>query len=233
MDGADQRKNGDMDGYVGFHAALRRSYYNFIHGLSKQCKELVRHHLDSVTSPYSQVCYEYDLLGFAGSGTNSVHRGNQLPTTKFFLDLSEGGTCRDENLDVDQENIPPKDQQHTTPGKGTDPKEALRESQLTVPETPSPDQPSDLSFGFKKKENVMDMGARKRHARSISNGRNSDISRNQNGGFLFGAGDLCSKSVSSYSDICSISAQHFARIREVLIERNVPSALNSGFLTPW
>lgn len=214
-----------MDGYIGFHAALRGSYNNFIRDLSKQCKELVRHHLDSVTSPYSQVCYEYDLVGFA--------RGSQLPTTKFSLDLSECGTFQDQNLDIDQENIPPKDQQQTTPGKGTEHKEALRESQLTVPETPSPDQPSDLSFGVKKKENGVDMGARKRHSRVLSNGRNSDSTRNQNGGLLFGASDLGTRPVSSYSDICSLAAQHFARIREVLIERNVPSALNSGFLTPW
>jgi len=224
-----------MEGYIGFHAALRRSYNNFIHDLSKQCKQLVRHHLDSVTSPYSQVCYEYDLLGFAGAGagTTSIYRGSQLPAAKFFLDLSDGGTFQGENIDVDQENIPPKDQQHTTPGKGTDPKEALRESQLTVPETPSPDQPSDVSFGVKKKENGIDIGARKRHARIVTNGRNSDAIRNQNGGLLFGAGDIGSKSVSSYSDICYIAAQHFSRMREVLIERNIPSALNSGFLTPW
>ncbi|XP_020265366.1 dynamin-related protein 5A [Asparagus officinalis] len=217
-----RRKNGDMDGYIGFHAAIRGSYNNFIRDLSKQCKELVRHHLDSVTSPYSQVCYEYDLVGFA--------RGSQLPTTKFSLDLSECGTFQDQNLDTDQENIPPKDQQQTTPGKGTEHREALRESQLTVPETPSPDQPSDLSFGVKKKENGVDMGARKRHSRVLTNGRNS--TQNQNGGLLFRASELGTRPVSSYSDICSLAAQHFARIREVLIERNVPSALNSGFLTP-
>jgi len=83
----DRRKNGDMEGYNGFHAALRRSYNNFIHDLSKQCKQLVRHYLDSVTSSYSQVCYEYDLFGFAGAGTTSVYRGSQLPAAKFFLDL--------------------------------------------------------------------------------------------------------------------------------------------------
>ncbi|KAG5551265.1 hypothetical protein RHGRI_009625 [Rhododendron griersonianum] len=83
---SDGRKTGDMDGYVGFHAALRHSYSRFLRDIAKQCKQLVRHHLDSITSPYSQVCYENDFLGTYGS-------------------------------------------------------EVLRESQMTVPETPSPDQP--------------------------------------------------------------------------------------------
>jgi len=38
---------------------------------------------------------------------------------------------------------------------------------------------------------------------------------------------------SAYADICISAAQHFARIREVLVERGVTSTLNSGFLTPW
>lgn len=216
-----RKENGDMDGYIGFHAAVRRSYNNFIHELSKQCKELVRHHLDSVTSPYSQVCYEYD----SHSNAASISQSNQFQKARFFLDLSDGGTIRNETLNMDQENIPPKDQQQTPAGKIAELKEAYRENQLTVPETPSPEMPSDASFGAKKKENGLDVGARKRQARVMTNGRNSEIIRNHSG-FSFG------NSGSSYSDICFIAAQHFAKIREVLIERNVPSALNSGFLTP-
>ncbi|KAM4103279.1 hypothetical protein ACJW30_06G067800 [Castanea mollissima] len=49
------RKSEKMDGYVGFHAALRHAYNRFMKDLAKQCKQLVRHHLDSVTSPYSQL----------------------------------------------------------------------------------------------------------------------------------------------------------------------------------
>lgn len=225
------RNNGDMDGYIGFHAALRRSYNNFISELSKQSKQLVRHHLDSVTSPYSQVCYENDLQGGFVSGSRFIHKYNQLPTASFFLDLSEGAALGDEKLFVDQENIPPKDHQQTPPGKGNE-TEALRESQLTIPETPSPDLPSDVIHGAKKENgNCVEIGARKRQARVITTGRNSDSCRNQNANLL-GAGHFGSKPGSSYFDICSLAAQHFARIREVLVERNVLSALNSGFLTP-
>jgi len=48
----DNQNAEDMDGYVGFLAAVRRSYYKFVEDLSKKCKQTVQHHLDSVTSPY-------------------------------------------------------------------------------------------------------------------------------------------------------------------------------------
>ncbi|ERN20483.1 dynamin-related protein 5A [Amborella trichopoda] len=207
------RKNGSMEGYIGFHAALRHSYNHFIQDLAKQCKQLVRHHLDSVTSPYSQVCLENDLM----------YRYNQPSSTSFFLELSEGvSTVEEDAMDEDQENVPPKSMEQRTPGKGIEAREALKESQITIPETPSPDQPVD---GARKKENgrmAVDMGARKRQTRNH---------RNQSFGFQY-SGDVNLRSGSAYSEVCSSAAQHFARIREVLIERSVPSALNSGFLTP-
>ena len=68
----------DMDGYIGFLAALRCSYYKFVKDLSKQCKQIVRHHLDSVTSPYSHICYENDSLSGIGSVANSMNRFNHF-----------------------------------------------------------------------------------------------------------------------------------------------------------
>ncbi|KAK8938420.1 Dynamin-related protein 5A [Platanthera zijinensis] len=215
---------GDMDGYVGFHASLRRSYNSFVNDLSKHCKQLVHHHLDSVTSPYSQVCYDSDF-----HGSNSYSRCNQIQSISYFLDMSESTRARE---DMDQENIPPKDQENTTPGKKPEPGKVYRESQMTIPETPSPDLPSEAILGVRKKDNVncMDIAGRKRQARSVAGGGGiSDAARSHNPHFSFG--DM-GKSGSSYVDICSLAAQHFARIREVLVERSASSALNSGFLTP-
>ncbi|KAK1414313.1 hypothetical protein QVD17_30057 [Tagetes erecta] len=201
---------GDMDGYVGFQAALRRSYNCFIKDLAKQCKQLVRHHLDSVTSPYSQVCYDTDIL--FGTGPNSTFKTS---TASICPDLS------------DQENIPPENNnnnnnnkdQETTPGKLL---KAAGEASMTVPETPSPDQPRDGSFVIKKENgNIIEGGARKRHARIHNNQVLTNVvSQNS------------SQLGSTYNEICALAAQHFARIREVLVERSVTSALNSGFLTP-
>ncbi|KAH9609205.1 hypothetical protein KSS87_002241, partial [Heliosperma pusillum] len=228
----DGKKTGDMDGYVGFHAALMHSYNKFIKDLAKQCKQLVRHHLDSVTSPYSLACYENES-GF-GSMLNPTYRFNQASPASLCPEISDSARAlRDETV-TNQENIPPENSaRETTPGKGPEGREALRESQITIPETPSPDQPCELVYGLVKKEaagHCMEVGARKRHSRMLGNSRNADGLRVQNGGLLFGYNG--SRSGSAYDDICSAAAQHFARIREVLVERSVTTALNSGFLTP-
>ncbi|KAL5989846.1 Dynamin-related protein 5A [Asimina triloba] len=207
----DGRNKRDMDGYIGFHAALRRSYNNFIQDIAKQCKQLIRHHLDSATSPYSQVCYENNITGGLGANSTSIYRYQSLDAP-FSLELSDGGVFHDESMNKDQENVPPKkQQQQTTPGKGIEAK-ARDESQMTVPETPSPDIPN----GSKKENgNRIEHVGRKRQSRTTVVG-----------------GDYGTRSGSTYSDICSSAAQHFAKIREVLIERSVLSTLNSGFLTP-
>ncbi|CAH8382543.1 unnamed protein product [Eruca vesicaria subsp. sativa] len=223
-----EKKTENMDGYVGFHAALRNCYSRFVKNLAKQCKQLVRHHLDSVMSPYSMACYEMDY--HQGGAFGSYYKPNQASGSgSFCFELSD--TARDEPM-KDQEKIPPKKSkaQETTPGKGG-------ETHITVPETPSPDQPCEIGYGLVKKEigngHHDGGGARKRVAR-MGGSRNIEPLRLQNGGggFLFGNTDNRMKSSSAYSEICSSAAQHFARIREVLVERSVTSTLNSGFLTP-
>ncbi|KAG8502578.1 hypothetical protein CXB51_001104 [Gossypium anomalum] len=230
------KNTGNWDGYVGFHAALRHAYNRFIKDLAKQCKQLVRHHLDSVTSPYSQVCYENDFQGVLNSTASSYNKYNQASSASYCLELSDIEQVPHDEAKRDEENIPPeKNSKQTTPGKGTEAREALQETQLTVPETPSPDQPCDVVYARVKKElgNCIEVGPRKRIARMTGNRNAEQLAKVHNGGsLLFGNGDSGSKTGSSYSEICSSAAQHFARIREVLVERSVTSTLNSGFLTP-
>ncbi|XP_031479930.1 dynamin-related protein 5A [Nymphaea colorata] len=231
----DERWKGSMDGYVGFHAALRHSYNQFIHDLAKQCKHLVRHHLDSVTSPYSQICYyDSDSFGSSAFGATSIHRCNFSSSfTLFGVDLS-GRIAQDNGMD-DQENQPPKAKAPltNTPGKSSD-KEVLRESQMTIPETPSPDQPGEPVGAGKKRDhgNHADPGMRKRHMRIMPSNTTSLDLHQRNGNLFGGANDHASRTGSAYSEVCSAASQHFARIREVLIERSLPSTLNSGFLSP-
>ncbi|XP_076903647.1 dynamin-related protein 5A-like [Bidens hawaiensis] len=179
------KRHVDMDGYVGFHAALRHSYNCFINNLSKECKQLVRHHLDSVTSPYSQVCHEsVNAYGFELSAQKSLKNAG--------------------NDDM-------------TPGKLVE----TREAYMTIPETPSPDQPSGGDCVIKTEHgNYIEGGPKKRQSRIKANSKLLDNLRVKH------------HKGSSYTEICSLASQHFARIREVLIQRSVTSALNSGFLTP-
>ncbi|OWM81415.1 dynamin-related protein 5A [Punica granatum] len=228
------RKSGNMDGYVGFHASLRHAYTRFITDISKQCKKLVQHHLDSVTSAYSEVCYENEFhVGGFGPMASFSGLNQTSGSSSLFLELSETRAAPSDDPMTDQENVPPeKNNQQITPGKDG---ETLRESQITIPETPSPDQPCDMNYKGVKKENGngVDVGPRKRISRIAgNNGRQAEYLRVQNGSSLFGNGDCASRSGSAYSEICSSASQHFARIREVLVERSVTSTLNSGFLTP-
>lgn len=224
-----------MDGYVGFHASMRHAYAHFIAAISKQCKKLVQHHLDSVTSAYSEVYYESESqVGSFGSTTSFSRFKHTSASSSLFLELSETGAAQSDDPMTDQENLPPeKINQQITPGKDG---EAVRESQITIPETPSPDQPCDVTYKGIKKENgnVVEVGPRKRISRIAgNNSRQAEYLRVHNGSSLFGDSDCGSRSGSAYSEICSLAAQHFARIREVLVERSVTSTLNSGFLTPW
>ncbi|KAI3889324.1 hypothetical protein MKX03_004739 [Papaver bracteatum] len=223
-----KRNSDDLDGYIGFHAALRHSYNCFVKDLANQCKQLIRHHLDSVTSSYSQVCYENDLLGSYVQGGSTIYRLNQAQGSQVSLELSDGKTPdQDEVTGVDQENIPPeRNAQQTTPEQN----KAAKDVQLTVPETPSPDPPRDIVFGNgKKKEHGNGNQPRRkmRHTEKAVNTRNMDHRRLQNAGDnLFVNCDIGSRSGSAYSEVFATATQYFC------IERSVPSALNAGFLTP-
>ncbi|KAM0006523.1 putative Dynamin superfamily [Helianthus debilis subsp. tardiflorus] len=85
-----------------------------------------------------------------------------------------------------------------------------QETYMTVP-----DQPTEHG-------NFIEGGARKRHPKIL--GENKVLGNV--------ASESGSQLGSTYNEICSYAAQHFARIREVLVERSVTTALNSGFLTP-
>ncbi|KAF3794492.1 hypothetical protein EJ110_NYTH07314 [Nymphaea thermarum] len=132
-----------------------------------------------------------------------------------------------------------------TPGKSSD-KEVLRESQMTIPETPSPDQSSEPMSAGKKKDhgNHAEPGMRKQHMLIMPGNTNFLDLHQQNGNLFGGANDHASRTGSAYSEVCGackrprffginlFASQHFARIREVLIVRSLLSTLNSGFLTP-
>ncbi|EPS69393.1 hypothetical protein M569_05370, partial [Genlisea aurea] len=203
------QQSGAMDGHVGFLGALRHSFNCFIKDLSVQCKQVLRHHLDSVTSPYSH-------LSCDDAGVDSAAAGGS------YLELSDlGQKLRKENVPPPPEN----NEEATPPGKGGGgTREPLRESQAVtvVPETPSPDQPRGGNYAIKKEldnnnnNGGGEIGARKRQPRMTT----TTTTNNRNRGS------------SAYSEICSSTVRHFSRIREALIERGIASTLSSGFLTP-
>lgn len=127
-------------------------------------------------------------------------------------DIVEEENCPPEGTQMDRLNVEP-----LSPGRGE--RRPLKESQQTVPETPSP-EPTQAPP--------------KRKEYAISNGRLNlskkkgpaglQLHRDANGG---------NKSHDVYSEVCSLAADHFGKLREMLVKRTVPLTLNSGFLNPW
>ncbi|KAG7600204.1 hypothetical protein ISN44_As06g043280 [Arabidopsis suecica] len=91
-----------------------------------------------LTSPYPMACYENDY--HQGGAFGLYNKFNQTSPNPFCFELSD--TSRDEPM-KDQENILPENNngQETTPGKGG-------ESHITVPETPSLEQPCEIVYGL-------------------------------------------------------------------------------------
>lgn len=221
-----------MGGYVAFHASLRRAFDQFVRDLTNRCKELVLHHLDALTSPFSHIHgLQNGVKGGLGA-FGAPHGG----ADKIVLDT----------FNQDVENVAPSSLlpsaggAFTTPAKKSEThKEPLRESQFTVPETPSPEQGAE-SCNVKKKEYGLisgrlgtENGSKKRQGSENIN----DLDGHKLGQLKearYGLNpDGPEKTKTAYSQVCSLAAEHFARIREVLVERSVPSTLNAGFLTPW
>ncbi|KAJ7561344.1 hypothetical protein O6H91_03G024700 [Diphasiastrum complanatum] len=227
----------NLFGFVAFHAALRGAFDQFIRELTQECKELVRHHLIAGTSTYSQFCgWESSKLA-AGEGN-----------------LALLGSCEDllgpqlELSDEEMENVAPasllQPQKGATPIRAADLRDPLKESQLTIPETPSPDQVGNDACDLKKKEfgvasgrllgaGSAVCGTRKRQngssVQGFGNGCKGNLKEARQAfcGTLLGAG---SKSI--YTEVCILAAERFARIRELLILRSVPATLYANFLTP-
>ena len=219
-------------GYVAFHAALRRAFDQFVRDLTNRCKELVMHHLDALTSPFSHI------RGFQNGikvGLGALE-GSRDGANKTILDA----------FNQDIENVAPLSVLQsvggafTTPARKSDTiKEPLRESQYTVPETPSPEQAVD-SCNIKRKEYALVSG--RLGAENCSKKRQGSDSISELDGHKLGQPKEArygsnpggtEKTRTAYSQVCTLAAEHFAQIREVLVERSVPSTLNAGFLTPW
>ncbi|MCO5548056.1 hypothetical protein L7F22_001512 [Adiantum nelumboides] len=216
-----------VGGYVAFHASLRRAYDQFVRNLASRCKELVRHHLEALTSPFSHI------HGFERS-FKVINR--PLP------DMSQSIRPHVDVFSRDSENTAPLSVLQslgalTTPIRKPDTaREPLRESQLTVPETPSPEQGPDASVVKRKEYGLVsgrlgtENGAKKRQGSEAVASYKSGHQKEPR--HVVADEGLERAAETAYSHVCSLAAEHFAQIREVLVERSIPSTLNAGFLTP-
>eukprot|EP00897_Mesotaenium_endlicherianum_P009499 jgi/Mesen1/8578/ME000497S07977 len=246
----DGPEEASLEPYVAFHASLRRAFDKFVDSLARACKEIGRHHLASATSPYSS------LIGWEPdahlSSTISDFEGpseEELPLTTRHL-LAKHASLKGRHLAAAQppendENTPPwgvrreKGGAHAHVGMDlTGTGSPLRESQLTVPETPSPDQNLGLSSS-------------KRAEFGVASGRLSAMGHATKGGTppgTFGSFEAPkpkqqqqqqqpqqargASEEPTYEGVCAAVVERFRRIRSVVVLHLIPPAMSSGFLPP-
>ncbi|MCL7041354.1 hypothetical protein MKW94_007751 [Papaver nudicaule] len=200
-----QLNKGNLDGYIGFHAALRHSYNCFVTDLCKPVQAANKASPRFSYKPLFPGLLENDLLGNYVQGGSSIYRRNQAQEPQVNI----------------EENMPPEtNAQQTTPEQNTASTDNLLEIQL-------------ISGDGKKKEHGKggQLRGKRRHMKKATNTRNMDRTAHA-GDDLSGNSDFGSGSGSAYSDVISTATKYFCRIREDLIESSVISALNAGFLTP-
>ncbi|KAL0049185.1 hypothetical protein WJX82_008406 [Trebouxia sp. C0006] len=185
--------------YVAFHAALRSAYHSFIAHLEDNCKSLMRHHLEAATS-------EFAVTALAGMEDLHVDDRNDVGVTS---------TSGDDFENAGREPMQPRE--------SVIDREPLRESQMTVPETPSPDMLAAGKGGGRR--------------RDFLSGRNADNPsptkargrphRNATAANMFN-----DQVKNSYGTICGTAEKMFNRIRQGVTCHAAPSSLKSAFLEP-
>lgn len=181
-----------------------------------------------------------NIVPFAGAGTSRATLPHQVE------DSEEQGVTKIEATD-DDEGAGHKDKKQTlrnggirSPVRGREEGRATnRDSQITVPETPTPEQ---LAAEAKRKEfglasgrlsilgestlappEAPGGGKRKRNRRRISVGKDTMI--------LLQSSGLGTSGISTYKTVTSMAADLFGKIRHLLVERTVHT-LNEVFLDP-
>ncbi|CAM6104875.1 unnamed protein product [Calypogeia fissa] len=131
---------------------IKLGHQQFIRDLNRHCKDSVRDHLIAVTSPYThQIKCSWESSNPTMFGLASLGSGfPQVSSTPFSLEAQDGKDPMQLYTDVvndieEEENFPPQGSQMDclnvetlSPGKGE--RCPLKESQQTVPETPSLEQ---------------------------------------------------------------------------------------------
>eukprot|EP00884_Botryococcus_braunii_P011386 jgi/Botrbrau1/20248/Bobra.31_1s0037.1 len=177
------RTDGSIKAYVAFQASLHTTFSMFINALEVRCREILHHHLDIATSNYA-------LSALASSRAGQEEVKDLFPTEEL-------------------ENLPPHGHEQLVDeimADRTVEREPLRTSQLTVPETPSPE------ILYQKKRGRMAKTLREQIAR----GKQHLIMNEDNG----------------FTRICTQAERLFGGIRENVIKQMAPTTLQASLIQP-
>eukprot|EP00877_Chromochloris_zofingiensis_P001237 jgi/Chrzof1/11113/Cz05g24080.t1 len=190
-----------LQAYIAFHASLRAAHASFVSRLEVHAKGLLRHHLDAATGEFA------------------------LALMASLPDLWSSCPQHEEN-DVDMENMPPaggENAQDSGLQVSLPSRTPFRPSQLTVPETPSPEGLMLQAAQAGKK------GPGRHVDNTPSKGRVTKAQR-LDGGMHNGA--QLYEGRGTYSDVIKYAERLFARIRQAVACQQAPTTLKAAFLDP-
>lgn len=230
----------DLSAYVAFHLTLRDAHERFIRKVAARSKDLLNQHLSAIISSFFDACsnnphmYPSCRNGMSGSMRQMAVKfpqiddtGDQMACNREVVDNDEGPAQKDT-----------KKPRKKSPGRGGEARSEICDSQIAVPETPTPEQ---MAAAAKRKEYAIAsgrlsaiedaveslseaalVGKRKRNRRRVSIGKDSKM------GIMQMTGNGTS---SIYEEIFIMAAEAFSKIRKLLVERTVDT-LNDAFLDP-
>ncbi|KAL2611519.1 hypothetical protein R1flu_023211 [Riccia fluitans] len=237
--GQNEKVSVNLTGYVAFHAALRKAHQGFIRDLIKRCKESVRDQLLAVTSPYTHQLKCGWETGNPTLFTSGL--GNGFPQTLTAPLCVDGNEMQETGIGLmgafleagDEENVPTHGSQaHLTSPPGKSDRLVMVESQMTVPDTPSPDHHTKEAAGAMKRKEFAPVNGRFSSSLGVVDQR-----KKKGGGSRMqqendGRTSNCGNKTDAYTEVCNMATGHFGKIRDMLVKRTVPLTLNSGFLNP-
>ncbi|GAQ92749.1 Vacuolar sorting protein VPS1 [Klebsormidium nitens] len=232
--------------YSAFHAALKAAFDGFLDAIRAECAAMACHHLEAATSPFGvHVTAPGGAAAYSGEG-GGAFREKLLGGDSVLSDKSSGRRSVEETSD--DENMPPPGAgvrstpplshltrlrtAHSPKGHSGSGREPFRESQVTVPETPSPEQAAHDAAALNKKREYAIASGRLSLAAGGPGGLSDSPAhkKHANAGNAARAARKYPKGV--YGDVWAAASEHFGRIREVVVHQMVPATLNAGFLTP-
>lgn len=198
--------------YVAFHTAVRSAFQKFSQSLEDRGKELMRHHLEAATGEFAVA---------------ALQAGAQLEGGITGLHLDDGDHDEEEN------EIPPstvavqRSRRNEEDGLAGE-RPPFNATQMTVPETPSPDvlTAKKAEVPLNRQVRLLQAAGRNIDAASPGKGRVAKAAR------LAGIVDAGVSNKGGYVDVCARAERLFAMIKDSVVGQTAPATLKAAFLEP-
>jgi hypothetical protein len=222
--------------FVSFHAALHGAFQAFVSELKARCEGLVRHQLDAATSEFADPGLLFEDEDEGTSAEEIEDDGNFIVRQSSRQAAEEEAEVQLGEEVAEGENAMPGNTVPATTARALRPPMGAFGTQMTVPETPSPDVPSagKVEIPLGRRVHALAM-ARNIDAASPAKGRRSKLARLGDATGTAAAVDAkvrAGGAAGGYVAVCSQAERAFGRIKRAVADRWAPAALRAAFLEP-